>query len=32
MILKQNLDILVPKHIGTINFAYHFLEQIQSAD
>ena len=32
MILEQNLDILVPKHIGTINFAYHFLEQIQSAD
>ena len=32
MILKQNLDALVPKHIGTINFACHFLEQIQRAD
>ena len=29
MILKQNLDVLVPKHIGTINVACHFLEQIQ---
>ena len=32
MILKQNLDVLVPKYIGTINFACHFLEQIQRAD
>ena len=32
MILKQNLDVLVPKHIGTINFACHLLEQIQWAD
>lgn len=32
MILKQNLAVLVPKHIGTINFAYHFLAQIQRAD
>ena len=32
MILKQNLDVLVPKFIGTINFAFHFLEQIQRAD
>ena len=32
MILKQNLDVLVPKHIGTINFPCHFLEQIQRAD
>ena len=28
MILKQNLDVLVPKYIGMINFACHFLEQI----
>ena len=32
MILKQNLDVLVPKYIGTISFALHFLEQIQRAD
>ena len=32
MILKQNLDVLVPTHIGTINFPCHFLEQIQRAD
>ena len=32
MILKQNLDVLAPEHIGTINFACHFLEQIQRAD
>ena len=32
MILKQNLDVLVPKYIGMINFACHFLEQIQRAD
>ena len=32
MILKQNWDVLVPKYIGTINFAFHFLEQIQRAD
>jgi len=32
MILKQNLDILDPKYIGTISFVFHFLEQIQRAD
>ena len=32
MILKQNLDGLVPKYIVTINFARHFVEQIQRAD
>ena len=32
MILKQNSDVLVPKYIGTINFAFHFLEQIQRPD
>jgi len=32
MILKQNLDVLVPKYIGTISFVFHFLEQIQRAD
>jgi len=32
MILKQNLDVLVPKYMGTISFAHHFLEQIQSTD
>ena len=32
MILKQNSDGLVPKYFGTINFAFHFLEQIQRAD
>ena len=30
MILKQNLDVLVPKYIRTINFAVHFLEQTES--
>jgi len=29
MILRQNLDVLVPKYIGTISFVFHFLEQIQ---
>ena len=32
MILKQNLDVLVPKYIGMISFAFHFLKQIQRAD
>ena len=32
MILEQNLDVLVPKYIGTISFVFHFLEQIQRAD
>ena len=32
MILKQNLDVLVPKCIGAISFDFHFLEQIQKAD
>jgi len=32
MILKQNLDVLVPKYIGAISFDFHFLEQIQKAD
>ena len=32
MILKQNLDVLVPKYIGTISFVFYFLEQIQRAD
>ena len=32
MILKQNLDVLVSKYIGTMNFACHFLEQIQRAE
>ena len=32
MILKQNLDVLVPEYIGTISFVSHFLEQIQRAD
>jgi len=32
MILKQNLDVLVPKDTGTISFVFHFLEQIQRAD
>jgi len=32
MILKQNLDVLIPKYIGTIRFVFHFLEQIQRAD
>jgi len=32
MILEQNLDVLVPKYIGTISFVVHFLEQIQRAD
>jgi len=29
MILRQNLDVLVPKYIGMISFVFHFLEQIQ---
>ena len=29
MILKQNLDVLVPKYIGTISFVFHFLEKIR---
>ena len=29
---KQNFDVLVPKYIGTISFAFHFLKQIQRAD
>ena len=32
MILNQNLGVLVPKYIGTTNFAFHFLDQIQRAD
>ena len=32
MILKQNSDVLVPKYIGTIDFAFHFLEQTQRVD
>ena len=28
MILKQNLDVVLPKYIETINFAFHFLKQI----
>jgi len=32
IILKQNLDVLVPKYIGMISFVFHFLEQIQRAD
>ena len=32
MILKQNLDVLVPKYLGTINFVFHFLEQIQRTE
>ena len=31
MILKQNLDVLVLKYIGTIKFAFYSLEQIQTA-
>ena len=27
VILKQNLDVLVPKYMGTISFVFHFLEQ-----
>jgi len=27
MILKQNLDVLVPKYIGTISFTFHFLNK-----
>ena len=27
MILEQNLDVLVPKYIGMINFACHFLSK-----
>ena len=29
IILKQNLDVSVPKYIGTISFVFHFLEQTQ---
>ena len=29
MIMKQNLDVLVPKYIGTISFVFHLLEQIK---
>ena len=29
MILKQDLEVLVPKYILTISFVFHFLEQIQ---
>ena len=32
MILKQTSDVLVPRYIGKINFAFHFLKQIQRAD
>ena len=32
MILRQNLDVLVPKYIGTISLVFHFLEQIQRVD
>ena len=32
MILRQNLDVLVPKYIGTISFVFHFLEQIQRVE
>ena len=32
MILNQNSDVLVPNYIETINFDFHFLEQIQRAD
>ena len=30
MILKQNVGVLVLKHIGTISFVFHFCEQIRS--
>ena len=32
MILRQSLDGLVPKYIGTISFVFYFLEQIQKVD
>ena len=32
MILKQNLDVLVPKYIETANFVLHSLKQIQRVD
>jgi len=32
MILKLNVDVLVPKYIGTISFVLHFLKQIQRSD
>ena len=32
MILRQILDILVPKYIETISFVFHCLEQIQRVD
>ena len=32
IILKQNLDVLVPKYIGMINFACHLLEQTERVD
>ena len=32
MIMRQNLDVLVPKYIGTISFVFRFLEQIQRTD
>jgi len=32
MILKQNLDVSVPKYIGTISFVFHFREQMQRVD
>ena len=32
MLLKQNSDVLLPMYIGTINFAFYFLKQIQKAD
>ena len=32
MILKQNLDVLLPNYIGTISFVFYFLEEIQRAD
>ena len=32
MILKQSLDVLVPKYIRTISFDLYLLEHIQRAD
>ena len=32
MILKHNLDVLVPKYVQTISFVFRFLEQMQTAD
>ena len=32
MIVKQDLDVLVPKYIEMIIFVFHFLEQIQRPD